>query len=227
MVNRLIISTLVLCLLSLPIAAQDYVDQFNNALKENKKVASLIDQLENRSSFKNFEKKSLEKVFFKIHRKVLKEYKKYSEITSTLSNGEYDCVTGTALYAYVYQSLGLKTEIFETPSHVFLVIEANGKKYLIESTSPLNGFLEIDKDIKLNTTNSLGILVADETDALTNEVINKITIKELAAISLHNKAAKLYLERDYVSAVRTINEALSIYPSARSVYLKKLISRHI
>ncbi|QCK13751.1 hypothetical protein DCC35_02755 [Mangrovivirga cuniculi] len=214
-------------LLSIPIAAQDYSDQFNNALKEDKKVSSIIEHFEKRHSNKVFDKNSLEKVFFKIHRKVLKEYNKYAEINSTLKDGDYDCVTGTAVYAYVYQSLGLKTEIFETPSHVFLVVVSNNRKYLIESTSPLNGFLEIDNDIKLNISNSLGLLVADETDVMTNEVINKITIKELAAISLHNKAAKLYMEKDFVSAAKVINEALTIYPSARSVYLKKLISKHL
>ncbi|NMM47116.1 hypothetical protein [Marinigracilibium pacificum] len=215
-----------LFILSIPVNAQDYYAQLTTELNISQSISKIIDQSKPESG-ETLNENDLEKVFYKTHRKVLKQYKTYSKLSETLEEGVYDCVTGTAVYSYIYESLGAKVEILETPSHVFLLIENNGNKYIVESTSPLDGFYKIDKDFKINNHDSFGLLVADESSEVINNVINKISLKELAAILLHNQAAKNYLNQDFDPAISLINEALSLYPSARSVHLKNLILKHI
>ena len=84
----------------------------------------------------------LKKLFRKVHRDVFHEYELYSPFDGIIQDGKYNCVSGTAFFAYLLNGLGYKPEIWETPYHVYLTIKNSaGDKILIESTDPVFGFV--------------------------------------------------------------------------------------
>ena len=50
-------------------------------------------------------------LFYKTHRKFLKQYQIHSSVEDLLRHGTYDCVSGTALYALILHHLGIEYEI--------------------------------------------------------------------------------------------------------------------
>ena len=57
-------------------------------------------------------------VYYKVHRKYLKTYSSPSTLNDVLVTGNYDCLSGTALYAMIFQALGADYQIIETNYHI-------------------------------------------------------------------------------------------------------------
>jgi hypothetical protein len=158
--------------------------------------------------------------YYKVHRKFLKHYQSHSTLTDLLENGYYDCLSGTALYAFIFEQLGADYQIIETPYHVFLELHTGGEIILIESTSPLDGFvtdqMEINK-LKEAYLNNF------DTGEWTNKSYykyqqsfnNRISLKQLAGLQLFNRAVEAYNNRDLQTALKLQEDALRLYASSR------------
>jgi len=57
-------------------------------------------------------------------------------IDAILDRGEYNCVSSTLLYGIAARAFGLDMRVVETPRHIYLKLEADGREVDIESTSP-------------------------------------------------------------------------------------------
>jgi hypothetical protein len=162
--------------------------------------------------------KALKHLFYKTHRQYLKSYVPYQSFAKLLTDGTYGCLTATALYALLLEELGYEYEIIETNYHIFLVGEVSGQRFLIESTDPINGFLDSDKEIdeRLNEVTAKGATPSTEDRYRFSFNINRsISLEEMVGLQYYNMASQAYNNGNYIQAVADLDRAHQYYQSER------------
>lgn len=159
-------------------------------------------------------------VYYKVHRKFLRNYQSPATLTEVLNNGTYDCLSGTALYALIFDQLGADYRIVETNYHIYLELTVKGEIILVESTNPLGGFVTDEilvENLKEDYLNNSGSNGWENKDYYKSQpVINKcIGLRELAGLQYFNLAVEAYNNRDLPGALALQDRALSLYPSVR------------
>jgi tetratricopeptide (TPR) repeat protein len=81
-----------------------------------------------------------EKLYTFMHERPLKKFGGPATATSLMKNGEYNCVTSTALYYQLGIAVSVPMIFHATPFHVCPVLEYEGKKVWVELTQPKDGF---------------------------------------------------------------------------------------
>lgn len=196
-----------------------------NKVKEKEfrsQIASFVHKMERKKTRAGSDKIFLQKLFYKVHRKFLKEYQPYQDFYSLLENGSYNCLSGTAMYALLLEELGYTYRIYETDYHIFLMIEtAGGEQVMIESTDPLNGFLIDESEIKRRTEEiRKDISVAGNTgnkayhDFQLN-IFRSINLKQLSGLQYLNQAAWHFNARQLDKARNALGKGRLLYPAER------------
>lgn len=152
----------------------------------------------------------------------MKNYKYSESFNDLFTKGNYNCVSGTALYASVLKQLGYSPKIFETRYHIFLLVWLdNSARILFEATDPINGF--VDDDIKISncikeylyreqeTINQQLTLSAPFNDKL---ILNIVSQKQLAGLQYYNLAVQLINKENYFDAFRMLKKATLLYPTS-------------
>ncbi|MFT5913580.1 MAG: hypothetical protein ACI81T_000059 [Bacteroidia bacterium] len=190
----------------------DFLDRIN--LFKQKKEKSLNDEA------------FLEHLFYKVHRVYLKKYKPYQSFEKLFEKGEYGCLTGTALYALILEELGYQTEIRETNYHIFLIVQTENQRFLIESTDPLNGFLAsavlISKRLKEINSNSLFSDKAERYE-FKCKINRKIRLEELIGLQYYNVATQYYNRGYFELAIHFLHKSRQTYQSGRQKEFFELI----
>lgn len=159
-------------------------------------------------------------VYYKTHRKYLKQYKTPSTLSELHEKRVYDCLTGTALYAMVFQRLGIPCDIVETTHHVYLALQAGDQKVVIESTSPLDGFISDPESV----AKTIQVYQSADVDedwsgpdyySPSNSVNNIISLTELAGLQYYNQAVIAFNQRNLKTAYDKMSVAFFLYPSER------------
>jgi len=162
--------------------------------------------------------KSLEQLFYSTHRKYLKKYVPFQSFSKLMDDGTYGCLTATALYALFLEELGYSYKIIETNYHIFIVGEVNGQKFLIESTDPINGFLDTDRDIE-DRLNEVVMKNAEPSKSdrhrFTFEINRSISLKEMIGLQYYNLATQDYNEGNLLEALANLDKANRYYQSER------------
>lgn len=182
------------------------------------------------SKSKKSDRLFLKTVFGQTHKQFLKEYQQYAGFNEIFSNGNYDCVTATALYSLLLEELGFTHEVYETKYHVFLLIESSEGQFLIESTDPINGFeyqqdrikerialYQEDQDLKYGQLNT-----AEEIAP-----IKKVTPSELTGLLYFNQCVKFFNSQQFLSASAYLSKAKLYYNSARTSEMEAILSNYI
>ena len=81
---------------------------------------------------------SAEKLFLYLHTSWLKNYKlKATTLFDILERKEYNCVSATVLYNLLCDEVGLSTEAFETPTHVYTIFTDIAHQVVVENTTSM------------------------------------------------------------------------------------------
>ncbi len=187
------------------------------------------------SAYKNDER-FLNYMFYKVHRKFLKHYTSYPDFLSLFTKGQYDCVTGTALYAYLLDSLGYDYTIQEKEYHIYLMItpqvaqneQQKTKTFLIESTDPLYGFVSDPSAIQ----ERIQWYESEENSAIGGfqynfEINNTINLVELAGLAYYNSAVAHYNRQQFAEAIVQLKKAKFLYESQRMNAFMSLIDNTV
>jgi hypothetical protein len=102
----------------------DYTDSSDKMFKFLTRLS------EKREAFKN-EELFLSHVFTKTHQRFLKRYTEPSSFNDLLKDGNYNCLTGTALYALILEHLHFRYQVIETNYHIFLLVTTENGQVLI------------------------------------------------------------------------------------------------
>jgi len=176
----------------------------------------------------------LSDIFFKTHQHLLKRYEQHASFSNLLSEGIYDCVTGSATLGLLLDRYGIPYELIETDYHVFLKGEFAGIEFIMESTFSEDGLI-LGKDLvfefetkfrmkggdrKYDFNISLG---SNEALLVENQTYESIGLKELAGLQYYNNAILRFNQKNYPEAFAQLVKAGYLYPSERILKLKDMM----
>jgi hypothetical protein len=224
------------------ISTLTYKDLFNLALQARSNVSgkpldyynnifdNLIRKIENNSLSTPKPEKQLKFIYHAVQNDLLKKYKLYSTFDELYTNGKFNCVTATMLYGIILKYLNIDYDIKETSVHVFIVALPETKSILLESTNPLQGYVEYNKYFKnkfVEYLKSAKIVTDAEVQTLGVDSIFDEYYFSTRTISLQNLAGLLYYNNgilsmenlDYEKALDQLLKSYYLYPSKKSEYL--------
>lgn len=159
-------------------------------------------------------------VFTKTHQEYLKAYKPYASFNELFSKGNYNCLTGTILYALVLNHFNISYEVIETNYHIFLTVETRQGKILLEATDPLNGFVDtpsaIEERIATYKQNTLTASNSNQSHyQYSFDLYNKVSLEELQGLLYYNKAVDSFNHQQLEKSIQFLEKAHALYSSPR------------
>lgn len=161
----------------------------------------------------------LSTVFYKVHRKYLKNYQPFTSFHSTLSTGDYDCLSGTTLYALLLKQLNIDFRIIEMNYHIYLKIKIEGgNEILIESTDPLNGFITNQDEIESRLAHfdeETDKPIASNAYKYSVQLHEEIDLRSLSGLHYYNEAVESFNNQQLDRSVYLLEKARLFYYSPR------------
>ena len=198
-----------------------------------KELDGFISFLKKKQSAYKDDGRFLQYMYYKVHNKYLKRYAQYPAFLSLFEAGQYDCVTGTALYAYLLDALGYTYTIQELKYHIYLLVRPREAQndlqqayFLIESTDPLYGFVSERSAIqkRIQWYNSEENSATATTNYQYNfEINNTINLVELSGLAYYNSAVAYYNRQQFDKATAQLKKAKFLYESQRMEAFMRLI----
>lgn len=187
------------------------------------KLESLISKLGEKE--KKSDRQFLKNVFNVTHRQVLKQYDQYATFGELFESGRYDCLTATALYSVVLTELGYSHSVIETNYHIFLLIDSNEGKILMESTDPIGGFEYNQERIasRIEQYKKDAEVVLDNQVATGYVLFNEVSMNELTGLLYYNQCVKAFNNQEWMEAIRNLDLASKYYYSVRIQEMENLL----
>lgn len=110
------------------VAAKQQFDAFISELKASKIL-------------KQSEEKLIRSLHKKVHERFLTRYRTLIDFNQIFVNGEYNCVSSTALFALVLEELEIPFYVQEQPGHVLIMAYPNTSNITVEMTTVKNAFV--------------------------------------------------------------------------------------
>ncbi len=171
----------------------------------------------------------LQYMFRESHKSFFHNYKAYSQFPEIFSSGNYDCLSATSFISVVLDEFGFEYKIIETNYHIFLMVEANQRQILLESTDGMNGFVR-DKGViqerlkryhenKLYMSSSAGKYYYQYDLDLYQEVMPQ----QLIGLLYFNQAVSAFNENNLSGSTQLLKKAIRIYNSPRIVEFASIL----
>jgi hypothetical protein len=180
-----------------------------------------------RSSFRH-DQAFLHYVFTKTHQKFLKTFTPYATFSELFQGGNYNCLSGTALYALLLDHFKIDYTIVETNYHIFLLANTSTGKVLLEATDPVNGFNEKPAEIE-SRISEYKQNVVQETEAhkkyhhYSFNLYNEVRLDQLLGLMHYNLSILNYNKKQFQSAISHLDKALELYNSPRIEEFSRVI----
>lgn len=202
--------------------------QGSDILDHRASLTKFIDKEKRKMQRYNNDEYFLEHLFYRVHNKFLKSYKQYMSFEDIFDNGYYDCVTGTALYAYILEELGYDAQIYESNYHVLLVLNLDNKKILMEATDFYTGFVNDEDEVAKRIAHYKQVN-KEEGDYYQFKTFsdNFINLRQLSGLLYFNLAIKQYNDQDFENALAYLEKAECLYPCSRMKELRNLINNQL
>ncbi|TFV95514.1 hypothetical protein E4S40_04640 [Algoriphagus kandeliae] len=185
-----------------------------------------------------FEKKGKSLAFLRYafqtsHQKLFKKYEQHATFNQMLSEGKFDCVSGTAVLGLLLNRYGFDHEIIETDYHVFSIVKLEEKPIILESTLKVGGMITRPSEVKnylnaykpeesatyLSLNQRIGSLDIDYSD---KTIFRSINLRELAGLQYYNDAIFHFNRQAYRISEQQLVKAYQLYPSERIDGLREL-----
>ncbi|HEY0651789.1 MAG TPA: hypothetical protein VGD65_01635 [Chryseosolibacter sp.] len=193
----------------------------NQVVPSTQRVMNFLDRLASQSdSYHEHEQQFVRQLFVKTHARFLKTFRGDATFSQIFSNGNYNCLTATALLGLALNHFGYSFRIFETNHHIFILVDTDRGVALLETTDPFDGFTTDDKviDRKISSYKSAS---ATETDSrviqyqFKTSIYRQVKLEELIGLLHFNLAASAYNARDYENAISHLELSRKYYNSGR------------
>lgn len=192
----------------------------------NKDFADFIGSLKSR---KTSDKRLVKRLFAKAHSDFLKRYKAYSQIDDVFEQGNFDCLSGTYFLACALDRLGLSYKIFETNYHVFLMVETNHGKILLESTDRDNGFVSNKMHIKEKIASYRETKANQDAEMYLSKLrmFHEILPSQLPGLLYFNRAVETFNKNQLKECCLYLEQAWKIYDNPRIEAFAPILIRSI
>ena len=150
----------------------------------------------------------LNSVFYKVHQKYLKGYQSYATFGDLITDGKYDCLTGTILYAWILNELGFESDAIVTKHHTYLLINTPEGSLMYESTDALNGFIYQQGEIAARLAE---IEIEESSDPLI--AVNRLSVSftDLIGLQYYNAAVQAYNQMNFIESVDQLEKGSVFY----------------
>lgn len=197
-----------------------------------KVVGARIEKMLDRVARKTYvnDQEYLHTIFRKTQKEFLHRYRQYSEVDE-LAAGEFDCLTGTSLFAVILERSGFSYRIMETNYHIFLLVNTSQGDVLIETTDRFEGFVTSADQIAERIQRYRTELPAEKESKLTYQyafdLYNEVSLEELSGLLYFNQAVKAFNSGSWLLCSERIVLAESHCDSRRIDALASLLLRTI
>ncbi len=192
-------------------------------------ISTLDVQFEKKGRSENF----LRIVFQRSHQNLFKKYEQHSSFNDMLNEGMFDCVSGSAALGLLLDRYGFEYDIVETDYHVFIVVNSENKKIILESTVKIGGMISTPSEVQkylnsyqttqketyLELSQRIG---APKVDFSETSIFRKVSLIQLAGLQYYNDAILHFNQQRFKEAAQQLEKALKLYPSDRIEGLKEL-----
>ena len=194
----------------------------------NIKLDQLIQSFPKKENSNRKEKKRIRKIYDAVHESLFTKYEEVAFFPEIFDKGIYNCVTATAVYAYLFDQLKIPYSIKDEPNHVYLIAYPNTYNIHLETTVPSEyGFSSIsEKQIEKIVDDLLKMKLITQEELTrkghkkiyTDYFYGKQFVEKSALIGMqyYNKALLLYEESKYEEASELAKTA-SIYYSKPAI----------
>jgi tetratricopeptide (TPR) repeat protein len=203
----------------------------------NQKLQLETDKINDKKFAKLKDEKKVGKIYEYVNKDILSRYEENTLFPDILLSGNFNCLTASAFYGFVFTNLGIGFEFKESSNHVHPVAFPGTLQIKVETTDPVFGFQYFDSKLKVQFVNYLlssKIISKEEAGSTSvDNIFNKyyfpeasIGMKELAGLQYLNDAFYNFGRDKFDNAFRQIQKAYFLYPSNRvSTVMLFLLSR--
>ncbi|MEQ8573329.1 MAG: hypothetical protein RIB63_04670, partial [Fulvivirga sp.] len=92
--------------------------------------------------------KKLKIIYDEIHDAFLTQYKERILFNSIFDNGQYNCVSASALYSMALEEAEIPYIIKERPTHVYVLAYPKNEQIVVEATDPAGGYVKFNSSYK-------------------------------------------------------------------------------
>lgn len=188
-----------------------------------------LDLLKNRLEGKKHRFKSdkdfLAYIFTQTHQRLLKNYVENSSYQELINQGNYNCLTATTVYALALKHFGYSYSIIETNYHIFLMVQTQAGKVLLETTDPLNGFVDREDEIenRIASYKENKTLTREDQYYFSFSLYHEVTLTELEGLLYYNESVRQFNAKQFEAAINSLNKAYTNYYSARVDEFSKVL----
>lgn len=209
---------------------EKYFNLFSDLPENNPQLRSFNDFIEKleRKADKKSDKDFLSYLFFKTHDRYLKRYETYGSFAEMIETGNYNCLTATALYSLLLNHFEFDFDVIETNYHIFLMVNTEGGKVLLETTDPIHGFFEGSEAIAERLNKYKENVPYEEREKqsyfqFSVQMFESIGLDQLNGLLLYNEAIEAFNDQQYAIAVNFLDKATKQYNSKRFEEFSKMI----
>ena len=189
---------------------------------------SFLKKLEKKKSSIKKEKDFVRFIFSKTHQEYLKDYKPYASFNEVFDKGDYNCLTGTILYALILNHFDIQYEVIETNYHIFITADTRQGKVLLEATDPLEGFVDnasgIEKRIATYKQNALTPTYSNLTPyQFSFDLYNAVSMEGLQGLLYYNKAVDSFNHQQIENSIQYLEKAHELYSSPRIYEFSRIL----
>ena len=160
---------------------------------------AFIGELKTSKILKQSEEKIIRELHKRVHERFLTRYRSLIDFNEIFVNGEYNCVSSTAIFALVLEELGIPYYVQEQPGHVLIMAYPNTSNITVEMTTVKNAFvIPPRKNINRAVENLLALQLVTPKQVSTMGNVQvydlffneraKLTINQLIGIQFFNHA---------------------------------------
>ncbi|MFM1875659.1 MAG: hypothetical protein RL266_1396 [Bacteroidota bacterium] len=172
--------------------------------------------------------KYIDNIYQEVHNTLLRKYELQTSFDRIFSDGVYNCVTASALYALVFDELNIPYELKQLPTHVYIIAYPE-EQIVVESTNPRSGFYTLDENYKYKYVNELienKLISASEASIRSvQDLFNEhyfrdktIDFKQLLGLQYYNQGVYFMQNKEYRKAIKELEKASYLYPSGGNLY---------
>jgi hypothetical protein len=192
----------------------------------NNSINDLVNTLQKKLAGEKDLAKKLKYIFKQVHSNYFNIYDINASFDKIFTDGTYNCVTGTALFAAILDKMNINYVIKEKPHHAYLIADPGGISFPIESTDPTMKYFIPDEKFKKAYIDYLvtgKMILNSEVQSKGYELLfNKyyysdsdIDLRQLIGLHYYNSGVGLLTSKDYLMASYQFEKGYLLYPSER------------
>jgi hypothetical protein len=201
----------------------------NAIMPSTSRVTKFIDKLSaHPEQYDKHQQRFLRQIFVKTHSRFLRTFKPYAIFSQLFSNGDYNCLTATALLAVTLKHFDYSFRIFETNHHIFILVETDLGTTLLESTDPIYGFITDTRLIDEKISGYKSAKGAD-TDSrvihykFQSSLYNEVDLENLTGLLHFNLSVNAYNAKNFERTTFHLEQTGQYYQSSRVIEFSEVI----